>query len=267
LTPAAAGLQTQPGKTYRRDAIVIGALIIGDEILSGKRQDKHFARVIQILKARGMALSWSMYLPDDPQTIAEVLTSTFSRRDIVFSFGGIGATPDDHTRQCAAKAAGVELRLHPDAKREIEARFGAEVNAKRLEMGVFPLGSRIIPNPYNRVPGFSFGSHHFLPGFPEMAWPMMEWVLDNEYRHLHVARPPVDVAIVVKDAGESQLIDLMNACIARFPALKLFSLPSFTPGGRRIELGVKGDETEALEALAFIKAGVGALGFAWEERK
>ena len=246
---------------------MFGALIIGDEILSGKRQDKHFPKIIAILKARGLDLGWSMYLPDEPSVITAVLSSTLARDDIVFCFGGIGATPDDHTRQCAAKAAGVGLALHPDAKREIEARFGAEAYPKRIEMGVFPAGSRIVPNPYNRVPGFSYARHHFFPGFPEMAWPMMEWVLDNEYPQLHNQQPPVDVAVVVKDAGESQLIDLMTACIARYPGVKLFSLPSFTPDGRRIELGVKGEANFANEALAFLQKGVAALGFAWETRK
>ncbi len=246
---------------------MFGALIIGDEILSGKRQDKHFPKIITILKARGLDLGWSMYLPDEPSVITAVLSSTLARDDIVFCFGGIGATPDDHTRQCAAKAAGVGLALHPDAKREIEARFGAEAYPKRIEMGVFPAGSRIVPNPYNRVPGFSYARHHFFPGFPEMAWPMLEWVLDNEYPQLYNQKPPVDVAIVVKDAGESQLIDLMNACIARYPGVKLFSLPSFTPDGRRIELGVKGEANFANEALAFLQKGVAALGFAWEARK
>jgi molybdopterin-biosynthesis enzyme MoeA-like protein len=96
---------------------------------------------------------------------------------------------------------------------------------------------------------------------------MMEWVLDNEYRHLHKSEPPVDLAIVVKDAGESLLIDLMNECLARYPALKLFSLPSFTPAGRRIELGVRGDASLAADALEFLKRGVSALGFAWDPRK
>ncbi|HZP92928.1 MAG TPA: molybdopterin-binding protein [Burkholderiales bacterium] len=246
--------------------IRFGLFIIGDEILSGKRQDKHFAKAIEILKVRGLGLSWGMYLPDEPDTITAALSSTMARDEVVFSFGGIGATPDDHTRQCAAKAAGVALALHPDARRELEARFGADAYPKRIEMGVFPVGSRIIPNPYNRVPGFSYGKHHFLPGFPEMAWPMTEWVLDNEYRRFHRAAPPVDVAIMVREAGESQLIDLMNDCIARYPAVKLFSLPSFTPQGRRIELGVKGEQAQARQALEFLKQGVSRLGFEWSPR-
>src|SRR5258708_11384405 len=111
---------------------VFGAIIIGDEILSGKRQDKHFPRIVERLKARGLGLSWSMNLPDDPEIITPVLTSTLARADIVFSFGGIGATPDDHTRQCAAQAAGVGLQLHPDATRAIEPRYAAEAPPQRI---------------------------------------------------------------------------------------------------------------------------------------
>lgn len=246
--------------------ITIGLLIIGDEILSGKRQDRHFPKAIEIVRARGLPLSWSMYLPDDPQVITDVLSSTMARDDVVFSFGGIGATPDDHTRQCAARAAGVELALHPDAKREIEAQFGKEAYPRRIEMGVFPAGSRIIPNAYNRIPGFSVGNHHFLPGFPSMAWSMMEWVLDHEYLDQHREDPPVDIAIIVKDAPESQLIDLMNECLNRYPACKVFSLPTLTAEGRRIELGVSGEAQLAGQALDFLKHNVSEMGFAWDTR-
>jgi len=248
------------------EPITIGCLIIGDEILSGKRQDRHFPKAIEIARARGLSLSWSMYLPDDPQVITDVLSSTMSREDVVFSFGGIGATPDDHTRQCAARAAGVDLALHPEAKREIEAQFGEEAYPRRIEMGVFPEGSRIIPNAYNRIPGFSIGRHHFLPGFPSMAWSMMEWVLDSEYLDQHRDTPPVDIAIIVRDAPESQLIDLMNECLACFPACKVFSLPTLVAEGRRVELGVSGEPHQAVEALELLKQGVNELGFDWVAR-
>ncbi|HEV7392933.1 MAG TPA: molybdopterin-binding protein, partial [Burkholderiales bacterium] len=109
-----------------------GAIIIGDEILSGKRQDKHMAKVIEILGERGLQLAWCHYLADEPELITSTLRRTFASTDVVFSFGGIGATPDDHTRQCAAQAAGVDLKLHPDAEAEIRARFGAEITPKRL---------------------------------------------------------------------------------------------------------------------------------------
>jgi len=240
------------------------AIIIGDEIMSGKRQDKHMATVIETLKARGLQLSGCYYLGDDPELIAATLRRTFATDDVVFCFGGIGATPDDHTRQCAARAAGVELQLHPEAEAEIRARFGAEITANRLKMGEFPAGAAIIPNPHNRIPGFSLGRHYFLPGFPAMAWPMMAWVLDTHYAHQFTTVSAIESAIFVRGAGESQLIDLMNECLARFPAVKLFSLPRMG-ADRYIELGVRGEPDPVAAAVAELKQGVAALGFSWAD--
>ena len=162
-----------------------GALIIGDEILSGRRSDKHLAKLIELLGARGLKLSWARYAGDDFARLTETLRQTFATGDVVFSFGGIGATPDDHTRQAAAEALGLPLALHPEAEAEIRARFGDEITPQRLQMGVYPVGAEIIPNPFNRIPGFSIHNHFFVPGFPVMAWPMVEWVLDQRFAHLH----------------------------------------------------------------------------------
>jgi len=242
----------------------IGALIIGDEILSGKRADRHLAHVIETLAGRGLALTWAGYEGDDRARLTAVLRDSFDRGEIVFAFGGVGATPDDHTRQAAAAALGVPLVRHPAALAEIEAKFGADAYPHRVLMAEFPAGSAIIPNPVNRIASFSLHDHHFFPGFPQMAWPMLDWVLATRYPSL-VGTPSAERAIVVYGAGESQLLPVMDENVARFRAVKLFSLPSFmADGSRRLELGVRGDPREVDAALAHLIAGVEAGGFRWE---
>jgi len=244
-----------------------GALIIGDEILVGKRQDKHFSVLVAAMAKRGLRLAFCEYLADDPPRLTEVLARTFASGDVVFSYGGIGATPDDHTRQCAADALGVSLVLHPEAEAEIRGRFGAETTPQRLKMGEFPAGSEIIPNPVNRVPGFSIRNHHFVPGFPQMAWPMVEWVLDNRYAHLHNTHALKEESIFVYEAGESMLSDLMYGIEAKCKKLKLFSLPTMGKDGSRghIELGVRGDPVEVAQAMKEIRADIERRGHPYKE--
>lgn len=246
-----------------------GAVIIGDEILRGKRADRHFGRLVELLGERGLHLDWVEYLGDARPRLIETFRRTLAGSDVVFSFGGIGVTPDDHTRQAAAAAAGVELALHADAEREIRARVaesGQELTAARLELGHFPCGSRIIPNPYNRIPGFSLADHHFVPGFPQMAWPMVAWVLDSYYRDRCHAGAEVERAIRVWDGLEGQLLELMRRIDAGYPGLTLFSLPSFGNETlrRHVELGVRGEPAAVAAAMHEIEAEVARLGLAFD---
>ncbi|HSI43068.1 MAG TPA: molybdopterin-binding protein [Methylotenera sp.] len=241
-----------------------GLYIIGDEILSGKCEDKHLSQAIQILKARGLSLSWAKYLGDDSEKLTTQFRQSFATQDIVFSFGGIGATPDDYTRQCAAAALELPIERHVGAVAEIEAQFGEAAYPKRVLMADFPQGAELIPNPVNRVAGFSVRTHYFLPGFPQMAWPMMEWVLDTHYHHLFNQVDIEEAAILVNDAGESQLIDLMNTIVQNHPQTKLFSLPKLGPN-KTIELGVKGPAKAVKNAMEEIRNGVTAAGFPWSE--
>jgi len=254
-----------------------GLVIIGDEILSGKRADKHLSKAIEVLGARGLQVAYADYVGDSPQRITDTLKRAFASGDVVFSFGGIGATPDDHTRQCAAKALGRELVLHPQAEALIRERMQDVAreqgmpyepdradNVHRLNMGVYPAGAGIIPNPYNKIPGFSIlgerGGVHFVPGFPVMAWPMMEWVLDTHYAHLFTQNTWIEQSIVVFGAMESTLTPLMEDLERRFE-LKVFSLPSVDHPdyGRHIELGVKGNPAEVARAYPELLQGLRAL--------
>ena len=254
-----------------------GLLIIGDEILSGKRADKHLPKVIELLAARGLALAWARYVGDDRERITADLKDAFASGDAVFSCGGIGATPDDHTRQCAAAALGVPLALHPEARDLVLERMkdvareqgkpyepDREDNRHRLNMAVFPEGAAIIPNPYNKIAGFAVrtgeGGVFFVPGFPVMAWPMIEWVLDTAYAHMHAQAGPRERSVIVFGAMEAALTPLMEAIESGFPGVKVFSLPSVDHPeyGRHIELGVKGDASRLDAAYRSLLDGLGA---------
>lgn len=248
-----------------------GALIIGDEIIRGKRPDGHFAKARELLAARGLHLDWAHYLGDDRPRLIAFLRQSLAGGDVVFSFGGIGVTPDDHTRQAAAAAAGMPLVLHPEAEAEIRARFAElnmEITPARLELGTYPQGSRIIPNPFNRIPGFSYAEHHFFPGFPQMAWPMLEWVLETYYRDRFNAVAEAERAILVWEGHEGMLLDLMRRIEADYPGLVVFSLPSFGSETQRrhVELGVRGAPAAVAAAMAEIEAEVARLGLAFDRK-
>jgi len=248
-----------------------GLIIIGDEILSGKRTDKHLHKVIELLKARGLSLDYAEYVGDDPERITQALKRAFASGDVVFSTGGIGATPDDHTRQCAARALGVALALNAEAKVLIEQRMKDMAlekgqvydpeqadNLHRLNMGVFPQGAHIIPNPYNKIPGFFCGGVYFVPGFPVMAWPMIEWVLDTHYRSFFTSQAWLERSVIVFGAMEATLTPLMEAIEHDHVGVKVFSLPSVDHPqfGRHIELGVKGAPGLVASAYAALLEGL-----------
>jgi len=250
-----------------------GLLIVGDEILSGKRQDTHLAKFIELLAARGMQLAWARIVGDDRELLTHTLRDAFASGDLVLSCGGIGATPDDHTRQAAAAALGRPLALHAEARELIwqrVQRLAAEQGSvaepehpdtlRRFQMGVLPEGAGLVPNPYNQIPGFFVGHVYFVPGFPVMAHPMMAWVLDR-YPQLHRAAGVTERSFVVQNAMEASLTPLMEAVEAGFPGIKVFSLPSVDhpQWGRCIELGVKGDPAALSTAYDALKQGV--IGF------
>ena len=257
-------------------ALPIGLIIIGDEILSGKREDKHLAQVIRILNARGLSLAWAEYVGDDPVRITAVLARALASGDVVFSCGGIGATPDDHTRQCAARALDVPLALHPQARIWITERMhdmaseqgvpldeNSPENQRRLEMGMFPQWADVIANPYNKIPGFACASTHaqprhpnagvyFVPGFPVMAWPMIESVLDQRFADAFARDAYREQSVIVLGAMESTLAPLMQRIEADHVGIKVFSLPSVDhpQWGKHIELGVKGAPEGVIQAYA-----------------
>ena len=135
-------------------------------------------------------------------------------------------------------------------------------NRQRLRMGEFPLGAQIVPNPFNRIPGFAVRNHFFVPGFPVMAWPMIEAVLDARFAHLFHRNRQAERSFLVYELAESTAAPLMEEIERDFPGIRVFSLPSMGEDGvrRHIELGVRGPASLVEAACARLEAGARELG-------
>lgn len=252
-------------KTHQPDGI--GMVLVGDELLSGKRQDKHLAAVIDILAARSLELDWVHMVGDGAARLETTLRRTLAGDDLVFCCGGIGPTPDDRTRQSAARAAGVALEVNRDGLAVLEARYGkAGATPARVTMVEWPIGATVIPNPVNQVPGFSLGHHHFVPGFPKMAWPMVEWVLDTHYVAMQAEVPMVEYLLEAHDTPESAIIDDMQTVMNAWPDVRVACLPSSESRGM-LEFGVRGHASDAAAAYAELVRRLAAKNIALTQRE
>ncbi|WP_201353411.1 competence/damage-inducible protein A [Hydrogenimonas urashimensis] len=204
-------------------------VIIGTEILNRRRRDKHFDFLTEELLKRGETLYASFILEDDRSLIAKAFELVKSDPEsVMFSFGGIGSTPDDLTRQIAADVfTSSPLEVHEEAKRRILDQFGKDAFPHRIHMAELPRGANLLDNPVNNVPGFSLESRFFfVPGFPKMAHPMIRQALE---RLLPDAKPMVRRTFTAL-VSENDLIEMMQ----KVPDdVTLSSLPAFC-GSRRI---------------------------------
>lgn len=243
----------------------IGLYVIGDEILSGKRQDRHLANVSTMLGERGLQLSWVKFLGDDLEILVSDFKQSFASDDLVFSCGGIGGTPDDLTRHAAAQALGITVEFHEEGIKILESRakhFEGGLTEQRKRMVEFPVGAELIPNPVNKVPGFSLQRHYFVPGFPKMAQPMIQWVLDNQYADL-IDEGYQEWSLMLYEVPESDIADLMDELQQQY-GIKVFSLPRFVDDSYQIELGLKGDEQQVSKARKHLMAVLGERKYRYE---
>ena len=224
----------------------IFALIIGTEILNRRRIDKHFDFISKILGSYGHKLSASMVIEDDAELIIKTLKFLSSQpNSIIFSFGGIGSTPDDYTRKCAAVALrDGELYTHPRAKAIIEGRLGKDAYPHPIKMAELPKGSDLIHNPVNKMPAFSLDERYFfMPGFPEMSHPMTREIL----KKLFPENNPYHRYTLTALCKENVLIGVMK----QMPkTVEFSSLPKLYSDEWRVSISVAShDDDEAKEAF------------------
>ena len=235
-----------------------GLIIIGSEILDDRVQDRHFENTKKLLFTRNYPLIYSIIIIDDPALIIEKLQWAIKRPEPFFCCGGIGSTPDDYTRQCAAKAFNRCLEYHEKGVKILKDRFGKRAKGAVLKMVEFPEGSTLIPNPVNKVPGFSIDKGYFLPGFPSMAEPMAAWVLDTYYGP---GEKKISKTLILPGAREADLVEIMEQFIQNHSSLKFSSLPRFVTNGTEVRLGVSGNEQKVEKGFEDLKTMLKAEGY------
>ena len=203
-------------------------VVIGDEILSGRTEDRNVAQVATFLNREGIRLAEVRIVPDDEGRIVEAVNALRATHDYLFTTGGIGPTHDDITVDSIAAALGVPVVVHPEARRILEEYYGArglEVNEARLRMARVPEGAELIPNRTSGAPGVRIANIYILAGVPHIAANMLE-ALDGT---LEGGRPMVSVTLGAY-AAESEVADLLRETEAAHSDVAIGSYPFFKDG-------------------------------------
>jgi len=219
------------------------ALIIGTEILNGRRVDKHFEFIKNELAKYGHELFASFVIKDDK----ELMSKSFElikndENSVLFSFGGIGSTPDDLTREIASKVfRNKPTTPHEKFLQDIIEKFNDEAYPHRIHMADLPPDSELIFNPINNMSGFSLDKRFFfVPGFPSMAHPMLSSVIKKYFGIKHEKFRKTMLA----KTSENTLITVMK----KIPLhVELSSLPIFKDNKPSVELSLSGDDKQEVE--------------------
>jgi len=216
------------------------ALIIGTEILNRRRSDRHFDFVTKALKEKGHKLTASFIIEDDPELIVKTIKFIAALpHSVLFSFGGIGSTPDDYTRKCAALALrDGTLPVHAEAKGIILKRLGEKAYPHPIKLAELPKGAALLDNPINKMPAFSLDERYFfMPGFPAMSHPMVEKILKKLIPHKKAHYRHTLTAL----CKENELIEVME----QMPkGVEFSSLPKLYVDGWKVSISVASDEQD-----------------------
>ncbi len=211
------------------------AVIIGSEILNGRREDKHFSFIKNELEKRGHTLYASFIVKDCPTLLRNIFTLIKNDpHSVMFSFGGIGSTPDDLTRAIAADIFTCKpLIRHKKFEAAIIERFHDEAFPHRIFMSDLPENAQLLSNPVNNMSGFYLEQRYFfVPGFPSMAHPMIQEALLKYYPEQIVKNERMSL---VADTSENTLISIMNRVNSN---IELSSLPMFKEGKPKVEISL-----------------------------
>ncbi|HUP66816.1 MAG TPA: molybdopterin-binding protein [Sphingomicrobium sp.] len=222
--------------------------VIGDEILSGRTQDKNVAQVASWLNDHGIRLAEVRIVPDDMARISETVNELRAAHDYLFTTGGIGPTHDDITVDAIAAAFGVPVVIHPEARRMLEEHYrgradGLKLTETRLRMARVPEGAELIANPSSGAPGVKMGNVYILAGVPYIAAAMLEALTGK----LEGGRPVVSVTVGAR-APESDVADLLRETEEAHPGVAIGSYPFFKDGRYGSNFVVRSEDGELARA-------------------
>ncbi len=214
------------------------ALIIGTEILNARREDKHFTFLRDELAKYGHTLFASFVVKDDVKLISSMFELIKDdNNSILFSFGGIGSTPDDLTREISAEVFTAKpLVRHKKFEQDIIKRFAEEAYPHRIHMSDLPQDADLLFNPINNMSGFSLENRYFfVPGFPQMAHPMISDVIKTSFSS---SKESFRYTLLAQ-TSENTLITLMKTVP---DDVELSSLPIFKDNKASVEISLNGYE-------------------------
>ena len=233
-------------------------LIIGDEILSGRIQDRNVAPIAVWLNIQGIRLSEVRVVPDEIERIAEAVNALRARCDYLFTTGGIGPTHDDITVDAIAHAIGVPVVVHPQAKATLEAYYATRggLNKARLRMARVPEGAELIANPMSGAPGIRVGNIFILAGVPHIAAAMLDALSNRLEGGLPLLSRTVGCRV-----PESEVAELLASTERAHPGCQIGSYPFFREGQVGANFVIRSTDEAMLAACeAELLAGLDALG-------
>ena len=220
-------------------------IVIGNEILSGRTQDKNLAYIAKGLNEAGVRLAEARVIPDIRETVIETVNHCRAHYDYVFTTGGIGPTHDDITSECVAQAFGVGMFRDPatvdEMTRRVEAR-GETMNEARLRMATFPEGASLLANSISVAPGYRLGNVFVMAGIPRVMRVMFEEALPQ----LEGGRRMKALGVAI-DLGEGTIAEGLALLQARYREIDIGSYPQMGGGGFRVSLVLRGTDDALLD--------------------
>ena len=236
-------------------------IVIGNEILSGRTRDANLAWIAEQLNQTGVRLMEARVIPDIEQVIVDTVRDVRDRFDYVFTSGGIGPTHDDITADSLAKAFGVGIDVHPEARARLERHYAAgEFNEARMRMARIPDGARLIDNPISKAPGFILGNVYVMAGIPVIMQAMFETI-----RHELVGGTPLQSRTIAAELPEGRMAQGLRQLQEDFPMVDIGSYPFFRgnrPGSSIVLRSTEADRlAEAADRLKGMMRGLGGEPF------